>query len=183
MQQLNFFQYRFFLSYAFFFVLGAFAAINIKKGRDLIVKHGTYIMLTVVLSSVLYALFYYRQLNILHYSISHAVKVVQPSVVLYSTVIVAFFSYLSVLWAKSARAKSLIKTIADISFGIYFIHIMILDFITNQILKYLPHTVPVFIIDAGTILTAFSLSVLFSFLLFKIRFLSWTIGKPRRTQL
>lgn len=172
------FQERIFLAYAFFFILGGFVAINLEKGKKFMEKYGYYLPIAMIIAVWLFAVYYYNQLNIFHYRLQNAVSVLQPSVVIYSIVAIIFFSWLAFLWAKKRKAEKLVKTIANVSFGIYFIHVMILDLLTNYVVRRVAHFVPVPIIDISTIILAFSISTVLSYLIFKIPFFSWIIGKP-----
>jgi len=109
-----------------------------------------------------------------------ATSVLQPSVALYSTVVLIFFFYLAYLWAKRRKLYSLIKIISDTSFGIYFVHVLMLTYIAQYLLPLMSHSIPVPIKMITVLLIAFTLSVIFCFILLKIPFLSWTIGRVKK---
>jgi poly(3-hydroxybutyrate) depolymerase/surface polysaccharide O-acyltransferase-like enzyme len=174
------FQDRIFLLYQFFFVLGAFAAIYLSAMQKFFVKYGKYVILLFLAASALFVWYSYKQLFIWHEQLMYATSVLQPSVVLYSTVVILFFAYLSVLWEKRKPFYKMIRVIAESSFGIYFVHVLALSIITTSLLPYIPSSVPVLLRIALVLLLAFSASTVFCWILLKTSWLSWTIGKGQR---
>lgn len=170
------FQDRIFLLYEFFFVLGAFGAIYLNQIQNFFAKFGKYFIIIFLLSLWAYAAYYYAQLYQWHFPIDAATSVLQPSVVLYSIVVIVFFSYLSYLWAKTKKGLSLVKIISDTSFGIYFVHVLAISLVVQFFLPLFTFmNIPLRILTV--LLISFSASVIFSYMLLRIPFLSWTIGK------
>lgn len=171
------FQDRIFLLYQFFFVLGAVAAVYLNTLQQFFRKHGKHFILVFFVSAGLYILYSYYQLFVWKESLMYATSVLQPSVVLYSIAVIAFFSFLAVIWEKRRHGYKFIKVIAETSFGIYFVHVLALSLITELLLPIIPTAVPVLIKILTVLLLAFSASVVFCWVLLKIPWLSWTIGK------
>lgn len=174
------YQDRIVFMYEFFFVLGGFAAIYMNKVQTFFTKYGRLITLLFLLTFGLYILYYYAQLNLFHLSIGLATSVFQPSVVMYSLVVIFFFSFISFVWSKRRMGYSLIKIISLTSFGIYFVHVFILSYLVQYLLPLLPAVLGAPIKMLFIFLTGFIISVLFCFLLLKTPFLSWTIGRAKK---
>lgn len=173
------YQDRIFLIYQFFFVLGSFAAMYMDATRRFLKKYGWYIPLGVIASLIGYTMYYYAQLNQFHLSMNLATSVLQPSVVLYSTVIIVFFAWVALHWEKRRKGYKLIKIISDTSFGIYFVHVLVLSLISQDLLPHVSAAIPLVVKDSGVILLAFTVSVAFCYIILKIPLLSWTIGKAQ----
>ena len=172
------YQDRIFLIYQFFFVLGGFAAIYMNKLEAFFTKYGKYLYLIFIATLTLFALNYFVQLNQFKLSIGMATTVFQPSVAIYSLIAILFFSYLAINWAKKRKGFGFIKMISDISFGIYFVHVMILSYITQYLLPLLSTPTPVKMISV--FLLACATSVIFCLIIIKVPFLSWTIGRAKK---
>lgn len=179
-QTLVHYQDRIVFVYQFFFVLGSFAAVYMSYARTFILQYGRWLLAFFVGGVILYSLYYYTQLNMMHLSIQTATTVLQPSVVLYSIVIIFFFMWLATLWSEKVPWYKLIKLISDTSFGIYFVHVLIISLTMQFVLPLVPGFVPVVGKILFVLLLAFSFSVLFCSLLLKTPYLSWTIGKAKR---
>lgn len=174
------YQDRILLMYEFFFILGGFAAIYMNTMQAFFAKYGRCIFLLFITTLGLYTLYFYTQLNQFHLSIGLASSVLQPSVAVYSSVVILFFFYLAFIWAKNRKWFGLIKIISDTSFGIYFVHVLFLTYIVKYLLPLLPAAIAAPIKMISVLLIAFMSSVIFCFLLLKIPFLSWTIGRMKK---
>jgi surface polysaccharide O-acyltransferase-like enzyme len=170
------YQDRFFLTYQFFFIFGSVVAVYMDSAYKWLQKYGRFLPYVFVVSLAVYAVYFYHQLDIKE-SLSYALGVLQPSVVIYSIVLIVFFSWLAIIWAKKKRAFTLIKGISDTSFGIFFVHVMILNFIVQHIFPTIPTSIPILeriiLVDLGTFIS----SLIICLLLIKTRYLSWTIGR------
>jgi surface polysaccharide O-acyltransferase-like enzyme len=171
------FQNRYLPLYEFFFVLGGFAALYIDTCKVFLANYGRYIPALMAGALTLFVLYYVLQLQGLHYSLGLATQVLQPSVVLYSTVVIVFFCWVASKWAIKRRLYKIVKSVADTSFGIYFVHILILNYLVQHALPHLSDSIPVPIKIIGLIIATFSLAASFCYILFRIPLLSWTIGK------
>lgn len=165
--------------YQFFFFLGAYTAIYFDRVSFFLKKYGKWVFGSFFISLVLYSAYYYYQLNQLNLSIWRATTVLQPSVALYSIVVIAFVGWLSLLWAQKRQFYSLIHVLSETSFGIYFVHVLFLSWTTKYILPLFPNSLSFVVKDFFVMFAAFSASVLFCYILLKIPHLSWTIGRAR----
>lgn len=180
LQTLVRYQDRIVFVYQFFFILGSIAAIYMSTARAFLTRHGRLIGAAFLASIALYTLYYYAQLDLQHLSIQLATTVLQPSVVLYSTVVIAFFTLVATRWSEKVPWHRLVKAISDASFGIYFVHVLILSLTTQFLLPLVPSFAPVVGKIILVLLIAFSLSVIACLALLRTRYLSWTIGRARR---
>ncbi len=172
------YQDRIFLTYQFFFIFGAFAAIYMQESYHFLKKYGRFFPLALALTLIPYALYYYHVLD-LRGDIFYATSVIQPSVVIYSIIIIAFFSWAATIWAKKLKAYWLIKIISDTSFGIYFVHVFILALIIKYLLPVFSNSAPLLFKISFVALSTFTASVAFCFVLLQTPVLSWTIGRIR----
>jgi len=175
------YQDRFFLTYQFFFISGAVVAIYMDKAYKWLQRYGRFLPFAFIITLFIYAVYFYHQLDIKE-PLGDALSVLQPSVVSYSTVVILFSSWLSIIWAKKKHAFTLIKGISDTSFGIFFVHVMILNYIAQRILPMIPASVSILeriiLVDMAT----FMASLIICLLLLRTKFLSWTIGRIGRTK-
>lgn len=171
------YQDRIFLLYQFFFVAGAFAAIYINKCFQLLKKYGMLSPFLCIVEVIGLQFLFDYQINTQHESYKYTMSVLQPSIVPLSIIVIVFSFWLSTLWAKKQRLFGLIKAISDTSFGIYFIHVLILDYVIHTILPMLPSDIPGIWQMTFATLTTFISSLGICLLLLRIPFLSWTIGR------
>lgn len=170
------YQDRIFLAYQFFFLLGAFAGVYIDQGYQFLKKFGKFLPLLMIITLILYTIYYYIIVN-LSQNIFYATSVFQPSVVIYSTVIIIFFVWLASLWAKQLKLYKLVKLISDVSFGIYFVHVFILALIVKYFLPVMGDSTPIGLKIGLVAVSTIILSILLCVLLLRIPQLSWTIGR------
>jgi len=173
------YQDRIFISYQFFFFFGAFAAIYMNAAATFLKKYGVLSLLFLILVLALFSVDFSYHINTLHQSMWYAMSVLQPSVVIYSIVAIIFFSWLALLWAKQKKLYWLVKSISDVSFGVYFVHVFLLTLVVSYVVPLFQTVVPVPITILITVLCTFIASVVFCFILLKVPLLSWTIGRAR----
>jgi surface polysaccharide O-acyltransferase-like enzyme len=174
---INQYRDRLFITYQFFFFFGSIVAIYINDIYRWIKQNGKYFPPIFLIVFCFYSFYFYYQLAEKE-SLDYALSVIQPSVVIYSTIAISFFSWIAVLWAKKKKMFAVIKTISDTSFGIFFVHVMILTYIAQNILPMLSSTIiPPFLKIIGVDLVTFGLSLLLCLLLIRIPMLGWTIGR------
>ena len=176
-QMLVKFQDRIFLLYQFFFVLGAFAAVYLNRVQQVFVSHGKIFFSVFIASIVLYVMYTYLQLFSWGEPLLYGTSALQPSVFLYSIPFIIYIAYLAVAWERKRPGYKLVKVISETSFGVYFVHVFALSLISSLLLPLVPTFVPVLVKIILVLLLAFSVSVFFCWVLLKIPFLSWTIGK------
>lgn len=174
------YQDRIVFMYQFFFILGGFAAVYMDTLKSFFKKSGQYLFILFITSLSLYAVNYYIQLNVFHATLDQATSVLQPSVAIYSTVVIIFYCYLAYLWAERRKWYRLIKLVAVTSFGIYFVHVIMLGYVMQFLFPLLPSVLGTPLKMITVLITAFGLSVLFCYVLLKIPFLSWTIGRRNK---
>lgn len=166
---------RFFLTYQFFFIFGSFTAIYLDKIYTWFKKYGHILPIVFIIILVFYVYYFIHELNI-KYSMTYALSVLQPSVVIYSIITILFLFWLSILWNKKKPAFKFIKSVSDTSFGIFFVHIMIINQVIKPFLPQIPPTVPIWETLIFSDIVTFILSLIMCIILMRIPFLSWTIG-------
>lgn len=174
------YQNRVFPTYQFFFILGGFAAVYMNSIRSFFVRFGKYMPIAMVASLGVYVGYYFLQIHALHQSIWSSGDVLQPSVVLYSTVVIVFIGWLSTIWVKKQKYKKIIDLISESSFGIYFIHVLILTLVNDYITPLITTIAPLPVTSLLVVLLTFFLSLGICYAFLKTKLLSWTIGKPIR---
>ncbi len=173
------YQDRLFITYQFFFVFGAIVALYINTSYQLIRKYGPFLIWPIIVVLSCYALYFFHQLNIKE-PMSYALTVLQPSVIIYSTCIIPFFAWISTVWAKKKKMFGCIKAISDASFGIFFVHVLILNYVIQKLVPILQPTVPIVEIMITTVILTFTSALLLSHILLYIPFLGWTVGRGRK---
>lgn len=174
-------QDRIILMYEFFFVLGSIVAVNFNRVRDFLQKYGTSVVSLTALSIALYGLYYYFQIDALHEPPALAATVLQPSVVLYSIVLIAFIGWLAIHWARKRPFGKFVHVLSDLSFGVFFIHIFILDLIMNYLFPLVPYRqIPIPFITLGLLILSFSVSSALCYVLYRVPHLGWAIGRSKK---
>jgi len=170
------YQDRFFLSYQFFLFFGAFVAIYMNTAYKFIKRYGVFFSYSVIFALLCFSYYFFHQLHEKE-SFTYAMSVLQPSVILFSIVIIFFFSWLAVVWSKNKSMFRLIKAISDTSFGIFFVHVAILTYLIKNILPQLPSDMPILEKIILTDMATFIFSLIICLLLIKTSLLSWIIGR------
>lgn len=174
-------QDRLIIMYEFFFVLGSVVAVHFNRIRDFIRNHGTLIVSLTSLSIAVYGLYYYFQIDSLHESPVLAATVLQPSVVLYSIAIIAFIGWLAIHWARKRPFGKFVHLLSDLSFGVFFVHIFILDLIMAYLFPLVPyHQIPLPFITIGVLILSFSISSAICYVFYKVPYLGWAIGRSKK---
>jgi peptidoglycan/LPS O-acetylase OafA/YrhL len=171
---------RIFLEYLFFFVFGGIAALHIEQFWNVLRRNGRNIVWLFVLSVVVYCVYFLVQLHIYEIPQRRASGGMQPVVVLYSISIILFLCWCAIVWAKERRFYRLIHTISVTSFGVFFVHVMMLSLTRTYVLPLIPEIVPVALRILAVLVVAFGGSVFISFLFLQTPWLSWMIGRPGR---
>ncbi len=178
-------QDSFFLTYQFYFILGGFAAIYMQQVRSFLLRHGRLLITCFVLALLgLWACFYV-QVEYLHISLGYATSVLQPDMVFFSPLMIALLSWVAARWAGRVNAAGYPKghrfwrTLSDVSFGVYLIHVLILYDLLHMLLPALPGMWPVALrVFVIWLLTA-GLSVIASIILMNIPVVSRLVGRER----
>ncbi len=175
------YQDTFIVTYQFFLILGGLTALHFERVKRFCLHYGRYTVPLMVATITAYTIYYYLAITAFNEPLGIATSVLQPTVVLYSTVVIAFLGWLALLWAKNKRLFRPIKAVSNMSFGVFFVHFLFLDFIADHFgttwLSNMPAAVAIII----TLIATFGLSVLLCYVLLKIPVLSWTIGKPNKS--
>lgn len=171
---------RIFLVYGFFFLLGGISAVYFESARRLLVRYASYIPVLFASAITLYSLHYFYQFTVQKIPIMRAAGALQPSVVLYSIAVIIFFMWIATRWAEKRRLHTIVHTISNTSFGIFFVHVLALDLTRSYFLPIIPSFVPVFFQIFLVLIVAFGSSVLISQILIKTPFLGWTVGRPKK---
>lgn len=164
-------------AYIFFVILGGLAGAYVDQLKTFLDRHGRQVLTLALVGAGAFAAFYYYEIDHLHYSVGHAVTVLQPSVVLYSIAAIIFFGWLANIWARHLKFYGLLKILAETSFGIYFVQFIVLQVLMNRVFSHWTG-LPAAIFVPSFVISSYVLSAAVSYALYKIPHLSWTIGKP-----
>ncbi len=140
------YQDRFILIYQFYFVLGGFVALYFQQIRSFLLRHGTIVAGGLFLMLVVLWLHFLVQLNVYHRSIAFASSVLQPIMVFFCVAIILFMLWLTSRWASRTdpaqhpRSYRIWHVLADASFGVYLVHVLILNQVLKWVLPALPKT-------------------------------------------
>jgi peptidoglycan/LPS O-acetylase OafA/YrhL len=148
------YQDRFVLMYQFYFVLGGLAALHFEQVRSFVLRHARLIMGLFALTLLALWVHFAQQISVYHESMGYATSVLQPSMVFYSVAVIGLALWLCARWARglaglpsqeinnrlSVRLWSLCS---DASFGVYLIHVLILNQLLGRLLPLLPGSWPV----------------------------------------
>ena len=178
------YQDRIILVYQFFFFLGAFAALHLNHVRDFMLRYGWFVVgVFLVTAGWLWGHFFLQTL-VYHQDQGYALSVLQPSIDLYSTGVIALFFWLAALWARRTGAKGypagsrVWGKLSDASFGVYLVHVLILNnFVLASIAPMMPSSWPSFVIILLSWMLTVAFSVLMSSLLLQIPFASRLVGR------
>jgi hypothetical protein len=171
------YQDRIIPAYGFFLLFGGMAAVYMPRIQEFYKRYSNYAIAFIGLVLLAYSLYYYVELNQFHEAMSHATNVLQPIVALYSTAVIIFFGWVGMVWVKNKALHSFIKSIAEMSFGIFFVHYIFLSLLLKQLIPALPFTLPIPIEIISVPLLTFGLSAGSCYLMLKTPILGWTIGK------
>ncbi len=138
------YQDSFILVYQFYFILGGYVALYFQQVRSFLLRHGKPIAGAFLLVVIAVLVHNTVQVEVYHEEIGYAQSVLQPMMVFYSVAFVLFVLWLSSRWANKLNQEQPPKSyyiwhiLADASFGIYLIHVLIL----NELMKYLVLALP-----------------------------------------
>lgn len=149
-------QDRFVLLYQFYFILGALCALHLQRIRALALRHGRLIALTSVVMLLIYWAHYAYSVGVTRVKVDYAVSVLQPIMVPYSVVVIAFLWWAACRWANGAagtasgtgvehrppQGSRFWRTLADASFGIYLVHPIFMTLAMSQVIPLVPSVTP-----------------------------------------
>jgi poly(3-hydroxybutyrate) depolymerase/membrane-bound acyltransferase YfiQ involved in biofilm formation len=168
-----------FFFYEFFFILGAFTAVNLGKIKSFLIKYGKIMLLVYPTMLSIFCWHYLQQVLVYGESSGYASSVLQPIMVVYALITIIFIGWLVVLWGEHKPKpilSNVISTLAASTFGIYLVHPIFLTIYTTYIL---PHVgfIPLFPQTILVYLFTIVGSTLLCLILLSTPWLSWMIGK------
>lgn len=180
------YQDSFILVYQFYFILGGFVALYFQQVRSFLLRHGKLIAGAFLLVLIAVLLHNTIQVNVYHEGIGYAQSVLQPIMVFYSAAFILFVLWLSSRWASKLdqdqrpRGYFFWHTLADAAFGIYLVHVLIL----NELMKYLVLALPKTWLVAIRVLIMYVLTAggatVFTIILLHIPIASRLVGRAER---
>ena len=181
-------QNSFLLTYQFYFILGGFAALYLKQVRAFVLSHGTWVVGAFVLGLAAVWVHFLLQVGVLHESSGYATSVLQPMETVYSTIVIVLLGFLACRWATRKRTNQQVypkwygfwHTLSDASFGVYLVHVFILNALLRWFVPLIPAAWPAAIgIFLVWFLTAGGAAGI-SILLMKTPVLSRLVGRSAR---
>ena len=180
------YQDSFILTYQFYFILGGYVALYFQQVRSFLLRHGKLIAGMFLLALIGVFLHNTIQINVYHEDIGYASSVLQPIMVPYCVAFILFVLWLTSRWADTLsqeqrpRSYYIWHTLADAAFGIYLVHVLILNEVLRYIVPMLPKTwfvairvLIVYVLTAGG-------ATVFSVILLHIPFASRLVGRAER---
>lgn len=142
------YQNSFLLTYQFYFIFGGLAAVYLKQARAFVLSHGTWIVGVFVLGLVAVWVHFLLQVEVFHESFGYVTSVLQPMETIYSTIVIVLLCWLTCRWAKSLNQQGHPKwygfwhALSDASFGIYLVHVFILNALLRWVVPLIPAAWP-----------------------------------------
>lgn len=180
------YQDSFILTYQFYFMLGGYVALYFEQVRAFLLSHGKLILGVFLLAVIAVFLHNTIQVTVYHEDIGYASSVLQPIMVPYCVAFILFVLWLTSRWATKVnredrpRSYYIWHTLADAAFGIYLVHVLIL----NELMKYLVLALPKTWLVAVRVLIMYGLTAAgataFSIIMLHIPFLSRLVGRAER---
>jgi peptidoglycan/LPS O-acetylase OafA/YrhL len=177
----------FVLTYQFYFILGAVAALHFDRVSAFLLAHGRAIVAAFALALGAYWFNFALSVWVGHNTADYAIAVLQPEMVPYSVVVLAFLGYLACRWAPPARpgeapakprGARTWHTLADATFGVYLVHPVFLTPALTYVAPTLPAALPIPVRVALILVPVAALSVGVSVLLLRTPGLSALVGRP-----
>lgn len=166
-------------TYALYFVIGGVAALNWPKVRDWLGTHLSLVLWASAVAALLMLGEFFVQTYAGH-NMTLADAVLQPAMIPWSVMAIVLLAAIGVRYERGREKVpgrwSLIKKLADLSFGIYLVHPMILDYWT-RFLSAVHMNHASFILDGLTIILLVGLSTLLMDLISRTAFSPWLIGR------
>lgn len=182
-QAISNFQDRIVFIYQFYFILGGLTALYFQQVRAFILRYGWAIAGVFVVALAGLWIHFAVQVNVYKESIGYASSVLQPIMVFYSLAIILFILWLVCSWTNKApvqekpRGYRFWHLLADAAFGVYLVHVLIL----NQLLQWLVPALPTSWFEPFRVFLTWFLaaggSMLISALLVKTPVLSRLVGR------
>ncbi len=166
-------------TYTVYFVMGGIGALHWQPIRAWLSTHfRTVLTWTAVAAGIMLAEFFLQ--TYLGHNMAMGDAVLQPAMVPWSMMIIVLLSAIGVRYEARRQVKphygQLIKRIADLSFGIYLVHPMILEWWAWLLSKFYLYN-PSYILDVITIALLVTLSMVAMGLIARTRISPWLIGR------
>ena len=174
------------ITYQFWFIAGAFVAINYKPLRDYVVKHTRLFVATFL--AMLVALWIHFAIGrlILHEDYSMSDLVLQPFMIPYSLATSVVLWRAGIAWADNRHKASMrwfshfVKLVAAASFGVFLVHPFALHFVEVFVYRVHPNLTWRMILLPLSILFVYGVSIIISNWLGKIPFVSYIVGQKSK---
>nr|BBH93312.1 hypothetical protein KTA_15110 [Thermogemmatispora argillosa] len=148
------YQDRFVLMYQFYFVLGGLAALHFERVRAFVLRHARLIMTIFLVTLIALWVHFAEQISVYREPMGYATSVLQPSMVFYSVAVIGLALWLCCRWAigfvdlpgqevSKRLSVRLWGLCSDASFGVYLVHVLILNQLRGSLLSLLPESWPV----------------------------------------
>ena len=129
---INVYQDNFLPVYQFYLILGALAALHLEQLRAFVIRHGVWTIAALALSLALLLGNLWYQTYVTHLGLDYGSSVFQPAMPLYALSVSVFLYWLAYRWSISRapgppRGYKVWGLLSDISFGIYLLHVYILN--------------------------------------------------------
>ena len=141
-------QISFLLTYQFYFILGGLAAVYLKQARAFVLSHGKWIVGVFALCLVAVWIHFLLQVEVFHEAFGYVTSVLQPMETIYSTIVIVLLCWLTCRWAVQTnqlghpKGYSFWHTLSDASFGIYLVHVFILNALLQWFVPLIPAAWP-----------------------------------------
>lgn len=179
-----------FFFYEFYFTLGGMTAIYYRQVSAFLLRHGRLVCCSFWLGLTVLLFHFIYQVLIEQKSLSYATAVLQPVLVLYSSVVIIFLFWLASVWAQRRNASDQPQGygfwhhLSDATFGVYLVHPILLSLTITRILPAMPTAWPVALCIILVWCMAAGASTILSLLLVRTPVLSYLVGRgwllPRR---
>ncbi|HXX79523.1 MAG TPA: acyltransferase [Ktedonobacteraceae bacterium] len=182
------YQDRFVFAYQFYFVLGGFTALYFQQIRSFLLRYGWMVACGMVAAISILWLHYTLQIRVYQESLGYATSVLQPVMVFYSLAVILFGCWLACLWASHKNREGypsgyrLWRMVADASFGVFLIHVLLLAAILKWIVPAMPLVWPVALRVVLTWIMVAGSATILSIMLLKTPILSRLVGREYAAQ-
>ncbi len=172
-------------TYSGYFILGGVAAVHWPRVRAWLAAHlSTVVWLTGATAGIMWLQFFLE--TYLGHNMLLADSVIQPAMVPWAMMIVVLLAAVGIRYEAARILRpgrwQMVKTVADLSFGVYLVHPMLLQFWTNLLARHGFYHAS-FLLDALTVAVLVVASVLAMILIGKTPFSPWLIGRAARRRL